>query len=180
MHLKRLIVAAVLLPLIYFYIMYLPPVYFLVLLIFLSIIAMSEFYSMYHVEGILKYAGIFFGVFMLYVSFVTKDLLLDIIILSVMAIIGIRLFSKRNPFSSLSDISPPVLGLLYIPAFFTFQMKIREIGPEWVIFLYAAVWSSDTMAYYIGKGIGKRKLYREVSPNKTVAGAVGSLLGGII
>jgi phosphatidate cytidylyltransferase len=35
------------------------------------------------------------------------------------------------------------------------------------------------MAYYIGKGIGKRKLYREVSPNKTVAGAAGSLIGGI-
>jgi len=59
-------------------------------------------------------------------------------------------------------------------------MKIREIGPEWVIFLYASVWSSDTFAYYIGKGIGKRKLYREVSPHKTVAGAAGSLIGGIL
>jgi len=180
MHLKRLIVAVVLLPIIYIYIMYLPSVYFLVLLIFLSIIAMSEFYSMYHVEGILKYTGIFFGVFILCVSSRAKDYLPDIIILSVMAIIGIRLFSKKNPLSSLSDISPSVLGLLYIPVLFTFQMKIREIGPEWVIFLYASVWSSDTMAYYIGKGIGKRKLYVEMSPHKTVAGAVGSLIGGVV
>jgi len=28
--------------------------------------------------------------------------------------------------------------------------------------------------------IGKRKLYAEVSPNKTVAGAVGSLIGGVM
>jgi phosphatidate cytidylyltransferase len=36
------------------------------------------------------------------------------------------------------------------------------------------------MAYYVGKGIGKRKLYPEISPNKTVAGAVGSLIGGVV
>jgi phosphatidate cytidylyltransferase len=180
MHLKRLIVAAILLPVIYVSIMYLPSGYFLFLVVFLSLIATSEFYSMYHVTGILKYAGIFFGIFILCVSSMAKDYLPDIIILSVMAIIGIRLFSKKNPLSSLSDISPSVLGLLYIPVLFTFQMKIREIGPEWVIFLYASVWSSDTFAYYIGKGIGKRKLYREVSPHKTVAGAAGSLIGGIL
>jgi phosphatidate cytidylyltransferase len=34
------------------------------------------------------------------------------------------------------------------------------------------------MAYYIGKGFGKRKLYVEMSPNKTVAGATGSVIGG--
>jgi phosphatidate cytidylyltransferase len=31
----------------------------------------------------------------------------------------------------------------------------------------------------VGKGLGKRKLYREVSPNKTMAGAGGSLIGGM-
>ncbi|MBS1233330.1 MAG: phosphatidate cytidylyltransferase, partial [Nitrospirae bacterium] len=35
-------------------------------------------------------------------------------------------------------------------------------------------------AYYIGKSIGKRRLYREVSPNKTVAGAGGSVIGGMV
>lgn len=180
MHLKRLAVAAVLLPLLYLYIMYLPSVYFIFFLIFMSIIAMSEFYSMYHVAGILRYAGLFFGISILSTSYISKDLLLNIIILSVIGIIGIRLIINRNPKSSLSDISVPVFGLLYIPGLLTFQAHIREIGPEWVILLYATVWGADTMAYYIGTLIGKRKLYVEVSPNKTLAGAVGSPIGSTI
>lgn len=180
MHLKRLIVAAVLLPLIYFYIMYLPPGYFFFLLILVSIIALSEFYSMYRISGVLRYVGLFFGVSILGVSYVAKELLPDILIFSVMAIVGIRLLSKRDPLSSLSDISHPVLGLLYIPVLFTFQTQIRGLGPEWIILLYGSVWSADSLAYYVGKGIGKMKLYSAVSPNKTVEGAAGSLVGGVI
>lgn len=180
MHLKRLFVAAVLLPAIYFYIMYLPSWSFLLLIMVVSFIAMTEFYSMYRIGGILRYACLLFGILILGVSYISKDLLPDVIILSVMVIICIRLLVKRDPLSSLRDISPPVLGLLYIPGFFVFQTQIREFGSQWIIFLYALVWVSDTMAYYIGTGIGKTRLYREVSPNKTVAGAVGSLVGGVI
>ena len=179
MHLKRLIVAAVFLPAIYLYIMYLPPKYFFLLLIFVSLLAMSEFYSMYHVTGILRYTCLFLGTCILGVSFISRDLLPDVIIFSVLAIMGIRLLIKKSPASALADISPPVLGLLYIPVFFTFQTQIRELGAEWIIFLYASVWAADTAAYYLGKGIGKRRLYKEVSPNKTVAGAAGSLIGGV-
>jgi phosphatidate cytidylyltransferase len=180
MHLKRLIVAVVLLPIIYLYIMYLPSGYFLLLLIFLSFIAMSEFYSMYRVTGILRYAGLFFGASILSVSYISEDLLLSVVILSIMGIIGIRLFAKRNPLYSLNDISPSVLGLLYIPGLFAFQTQIRRLGPEWIILLYASVWTSDTMAYYLGTWFGKRRLYIEVSPNKTVVGAAGSLVGGVV
>ncbi|MDI6890013.1 MAG: phosphatidate cytidylyltransferase [Thermodesulfovibrionales bacterium] len=180
MHLKRIAVAAVLLPALYLYIMYLPAIYFLFFLIFMSVIAMSEFYSMYRLEGMLRYAGLFSGVSILSISYISKDLLLDIIIFSVIAIAGIRLLFKRNPMSSLSEISLPVFGLLYIPCLLTFQAQIREIGPEWIILLYATVWAADSVAYYLGTLMGKRKLYVEVSPNKTVAGAAGSLVGGII
>jgi phosphatidate cytidylyltransferase len=178
--LKRLIVAAVLLPVVYLYIMYLPSRYFLFLLIFVSLLAMSEFYSMYHVGGTLRYLCLFFGACILGISYISKDFLLDAIILSIMAIIGMRLLIKRDPLSALYDISPPILGLLYIPVLLAFQTWIRKLGPEWIIFLYASVWASDTLAYYLGKWIGKRRLYKDVSPNKTVAGAVGSLIGGLI
>jgi len=180
MHRKRLIVAAVILPFLYLYIMYLPPLYFFFLVVFISIIALSEFYSMYHIAGALKYAGLFFGISLVGASYFSQNLLLDILFFSIMALIGTRLFSKKDPLSSLSDLSPPVLGLLYIPALLTFQVQIRELGPEWLILLYGSVWSADSLAYYAGTGIGKRKLYREVSPNKTVEGAAGSVIGGVV
>jgi phosphatidate cytidylyltransferase len=179
MHFKRLIVAAVLLPALYFYIMYLPQVYFFFLLISVSLVAMSEFYHMYRVTGIFRYACLLFGISILGVSYMYHDHLMDIAAISVMILMVMRLLLKRDPVTSLADIAPLIVGLLYVPFLFSFQAELRKIGPEWIIFLYASVWASDSMAYYIGKGIGKRKLYMEVSPNKTVAGAAGSLIGGI-
>ncbi len=179
MHRKRLIVATIFLPLIYLYIMYLPAGFFFVLLAAVTLTSMSEFYAMYGVTGALKYLGLLAGLALLGVSFFSREHLADALIISAMVIMAARLLLKKNPESSLRDLSAPLIGILYIPGLLLFQSQLREIGPEWIIFLYATVWAADSMAYYIGKGIGKRKLYKEMSPNKTVAGAVGSLIGGV-
>jgi phosphatidate cytidylyltransferase len=92
---------------------------------------------------------------------------------------GIRLLTKSEPGSALLEISTVILGLIYLPGLLTFQILLIKIRPEWIVFLYASVWISDSMAYYVGKSIGKRKLYPEISPNKTVAGGLGSLFGGV-
>lgn len=180
MHLKRIIIAAILLPVFYFYIMYLPPVFFLILLLCFSSVAITEFYSMYHVKGVIKYTCLFFGIAILSASYFSRNLLLATVVISVITIMIIRLFLKKEPLSSLQDISSPIIGLLYVPVFLTFQIQIREQGPEWIIFLYALVWFSDSMAYYVGAGLGKKRLYKAVSPNKTIAGAVGSISGGVL
>jgi phosphatidate cytidylyltransferase len=179
MHSKRLAVAIVFLPLFYFYIMYLPPVFFFFLLLVVCVLSLSEFCSMYRIGGILKYVCLLSGSAILTVSFYDKAYFYDTIVLAVMAVIVARLLLKRDPSSALSDIAAPVVGIIYIAGLLSFQGQIRHIGPEWILFLYATVWASDSLAYYIGKGFGKRKLYREVSPNKTMAGAGGSLLGGM-
>jgi len=179
MHSKRLVVALIFLPLFYLYVMYLPPVFFFFLLLAVSLLSLFEFCSMYRVEGVLKYACLLFGSAVIIVSFYEKAYFADAVIIAAMAMIVVRLLVKRDPTSSLSDIASPVVGLIYIPGLLSFQGQIRHIGAEWILFLYATVWASDSLAYYVGKGIGRRKLYREVSPNKTVAGAVGSVIGGM-
>jgi phosphatidate cytidylyltransferase len=179
MHRKRLLVAAIFLPLIYLYIMYLPAGYFSLLLTAITFVALAEFYTMYRLAGTLKNVCLFLGVGIVCTASFYRDLLLDVIVLSIMMTMVFRLFPRRDPASSLADISVPAVGLLYIPSLLSFQSLLRTFGPEWILFLYATVWASDSLAYYIGTGIGKRKLYPEVSPKKTVAGAVGSLIGGI-
>lgn len=180
MHFKRLVIAVILLPLFYVYIMFLPPKYFLFMAVFFSTIALAEFYTMFKIGGLIKYSGILWGAVLLAVFFAKSDFFINTLLLSVLTIIGIRLFIKRDPHSSLFDISLIIMGLLYIPCLLTFQFNLLRTGPAWVVLLYTAVWASDSMAYYVGKGIGKRKLYKEISPNKTVAGAVGAVFGGIL
>jgi phosphatidate cytidylyltransferase len=52
-------------------------------------------------------------------------------------------------------------------------------GIYWLLFLTAITVSSDTGAYYVGRTLGKTKLYPSLSPGKTRAGAVG-IIGDLI
>ena len=55
-----------------------------------------------------------------------------------------------------------------------------EYGFVAVLFLFAVVWGTDILAYFLGRMIGGPKLLPRVSPNKTWSGAVGGLAGAII
>ena len=178
MHAKRLVVAVLLLPLFYFSVMGLPEWCFFALLLTVSALAQWELYSMYRITGLMKNSGMLFGVLMLVAAYISRDPFPPVFMFAVMVISAIRLFGFRDPSSSLRDIAFTLLALFYIPGLLAFQVLLRHNGPQWIIFLYGCVWISDSAAYYVGKSIGKRKLYREISPNKTVAGAMGSLIGG--
>jgi phosphatidate cytidylyltransferase len=54
-----------------------------------------------------------------------------------------------------------------------------DVGPNIVLLCLGLAWFADTSAYFAGRFLGKRKLYEAVSPKKTIAGAVGGLLGSI-
>ena len=180
MHLKRLVIALILLPVLYIYVMYLPPKYFLFLMTFLSTIGLAEFYAMCRIKGLFLYFGLFWGAALLIVSFILPQLFLQVLLFAALSTMALRLFLKPDPSGSISAVAVAVFGLIYIPGLLTFQMNLVKTGPAWIVLLYCSVWAADSMAFYVGKNIGKRKLYPEISPNKTVAGAAGSLIGGIV
>ena len=180
MHLKRLVIALILLPVLYCYVMYLPPAYFLFLLTVFMTIGLAEFYALYRIKGLLLYSGLIWGALLLIVSFAAPDFFLQTLLFAALATMTVRLFMKRDPAGSLSAVSASVFGLLYMPGLLSFQLSLFKAGPAWIVLLYATVWAADSMAYYAGKSIGKRKLYPEISPNKTVEGAIGSVIGGMI
>ncbi|MEK6582103.1 MAG: phosphatidate cytidylyltransferase, partial [Nitrospirota bacterium] len=102
MHLKRLTIAFIVLPLAYFYITKLPAVYFLFLLISVAAVAQNEFYSMYRVKGPLKYTGLVFGAVTILAfspQFIFQPF--DLVAVLFIVIACMRLFLKRSPESSL-------------------------------------------------------------------------------
>jgi len=181
MNKKREIVALALLPLIYLYIMKLPPVFFLGLLFFISAAAQMEFYSMYGVKRSFGFLGTFAGLVLLYSVYAGWGDFHLFLVVSFLVFVLFRLFDREaGPGHALSDIAPVVVGFFYIPLILSLQIAIRNVGPEWIIFIGATVWASDSFAYYIGKNFGRRKLYPSVSPKKTIEGAVGSMAGGAL
>jgi phosphatidate cytidylyltransferase len=73
-------------------------------------------------------------------------------------------------------------GVVYSGIIFLAPALIRRdpsLGLTAVLFLVASVWATDIFAYLSGRSIGGPLLWPNVSPNKTWAGAVGGLIGGV-
>ena len=72
-------------------------------------------------------------------------------------------------------------GVVYAGALVAAPTLLRAspaYGLAAILWLYAVVWGTDTVAYFAGRLIGGPKLWRRVSPGKTWAGAlVGALAG---
>lgn len=73
-------------------------------------------------------------------------------------------------------------GLIYVTVMLSFVFKMRYVANGilfvWLIFIGA--WGSDTCAYCVGKLCGKHKLPSKLSPNKTIEGCVGGILGAAL
>ncbi|MBR1730634.1 MAG: phosphatidate cytidylyltransferase [Selenomonadaceae bacterium] len=52
-----------------------------------------------------------------------------------------------------------------------------DVGSALIWILFICTWSSDTFAYFVGTAIGSHKLASSISPNKTIEGFLGSIVG---
>lgn len=80
--------------------------------------------------------------------------------------------------ANLSDISITILSVFYIP--FLFQHIIYLDGNIYIWIIFITAWGTDTFAYLAGNLFGKNKLCPDLSPNKTVEGSIGGILGSVL
>ncbi len=75
-----------------------------------------------------------------------------------------------------------ILGLVYLPFLLGHLIPLRMLpqGREWIFMTLIVIMSCDSFAYFIGRKLGKNKLYPAVSPNKSIEGALGGLLGAVL
>lgn len=73
-----------------------------------------------------------------------------------------------------------VLAAMYVGLGFHYFIETRNEGLVYIIFALVVVWSTDSGAYFTGRKFGKRKLWPEISPNKTVEGFVGGILIAVV
>ena len=52
-----------------------------------------------------------------------------------------------------------------------------EFGCAMIWLMFIGTWASDTFAYFVGSAIGSHKLCPSISPNKTIEGFGGSVVG---
>lgn len=80
--------------------------------------------------------------------------------------------------TSIFDVALTFFGVCYIPLMFSTVYLIRELdyGKYTVWLPFICAWACDTGAYFTGITIGKHKLTPELSPKKTIEGAIGGVV----
>ncbi|GAC1479757.1 MAG: phosphatidate cytidylyltransferase [Gemmatimonadaceae bacterium] len=107
----------------------------------------------------------------------------------VLALLASALGRGRAGAGILSGVAVTVLGIAYTGGMLSFGYGIRHsrfviadprAGMALVMFPVILTWVSDTGAYVVGRSVGRRKLLPDISPSKTVAGAVGGLMATVL
>src|ERR1700733_4190469 len=91
--------------------------------------------------------------------------------------------SFRSPLERvLPDTAFSVFGLIYIGlTLATIPLVwVQQDGPSLLIFLFCVVWTGDVAALYVGRSLGRRKLAPRISPNKTWEGSAASVAGSLL
>ena len=89
---------------------------------------------------------------------------------------GVSVFTKGK--MSFSAISSIFMVVVYVIASFTSMSMIRYIpyGLFCLGIILISAWVCDSFAYLVGYFFGKHKLIPEISPKKTVEGAIGGVV----
>ena len=92
------------------------------------------------------------------------------------------LATYKKDFDSYGFFSRCSLGLLWVGFLGAHLVLIRAMpdGNYWLLILTGVTAGSDSGAYYSGRAFGKHKLSPLISPNKTIEGAVGGIVAGMI
>lgn len=187
--LKRLITAAVLLPLVVICIFKLPTVPFIAISAALMILASWEWSRLAGWESILMRLVYVLGfaaieAVVIYPS-LTAALTLILYHLSLLfwplILLLVLTYPSTAQYWGKSLLLRSLMGYLALaPCFFILVKFGSEQFPREMLFLcLLLIWGADSGAYFAGKRWGKTKLIPLVSPGKTVAGLMGALITGL-
>ncbi len=144
---------------------------------------MLEFYRMAlperHVES---WPAAFCAALMIFVPLL-KDCRLGLatITLLFVAFALLFLFRLREIEHAAREIAYAVLGFVYIPLLLMHLVMLRQqpYGWQWLLTIMLIVMTNDSAAFYSGSAFGKNRLYPQVSPKKSIEGALGGLVGSV-
>ncbi len=166
------------------------------------LLGLREFYKLIKAKGAhpLETFGLVAGGSLPVIAWLGSEyhttLLLSAVLLGVMVL----QLQKARITDALESISGTFFGVFYVGWLLSHAVVLRDfyravaarLGPDavagwdpdvgafYLFFCVSVVVGGDVGAYFAGRAYGKRKLAPQVSPGKTVEGAIGALLAGLL
>ena len=111
-------------------------------------------------------------------SYLEQKLITVVLIVATIFMLTYRVF-KNQIKGTLEKVSYTLLGIIYVSVFFSQIINLYFLGAVFPLILQVLVWVSDTSAGIVGVAIGRKFFkngFTEISPKKSVEGALGSII----
>ncbi len=183
---RRVISAVVFLPVFWVIVKKLGLVAYDALLIAAAMVALFELFRLAEARGHSCHRPIGVVVALLFLaSFIIPGLRIEYPLVTALFIIPLsRLMRGGDWRPALGDIGAALFCATFIGVLFGYLLALRhlnfppkgeEIGSDLVFLLFFVVWAADVGAFYVGSYLGRHPLAPQVSPKKTVEGALGGV-----
>ena len=111
-------------------------------------------------------------------SYLEQELIAVVLIVATIFMLTYRVFRNQIK-GTLEKVSFTLLGIVYVSVFFSQIINLYFLGAIFPFVLQVLVWISDTAAGIVGVAIGRKFFkngFTEISPKKSVEGALGSII----
>jgi phosphatidate cytidylyltransferase len=184
---------------------FLPSVGAWFLLMAVSALAQIEFYRMVNLGGrpAFRYLGVICGSLLISATFFTIGPDVErmgrayrwehTVLLASLIAVFIRQFPQKNNEHPLSTIACTLLGIWYVPFLLNFFTRlafawtgahdgaeVSRTGRLLILYLVLVVKASDIGAYFVGKPLGRHKMFPRISPGKSWEGVAGGIVTAVI
>lgn len=180
----RVLVAVVCVPIIFIIIYLLPPIFTVISISVLSVISVYELLcttKMVRHGRILAYSMIFAAAIPVWCYFGSPQAaavwglfcMFLLLFVEALAAYGNMVFEM---------ICAAFFASVFIPFFLSSFIRIMtgEYGKYYILLPFVVAFISDAGAYFVGISFGKHKLMPEISPKKTIEGAMGGFAGAVL
>lgn len=151
----------------------------------IAIMCLHEFYKAFKEKANpVGWVGYIVAALIAIIHIIPSNLILPIIAASIpasiMVLFVVSILSDMKV--NIMDIAITFFGICYVVLFLIFASVIRENlinGKILIWYVFLASWGTDIFAYLIGRHFGKHK-FTDISPNKSIEGCIGGLLGAFV
>jgi phosphatidate cytidylyltransferase len=188
---KRVLTAAVLIPIVLLAVFRAPSWAFILLVALVALLALSEYFQIvagYEVKPF-SFLGYFFTLAMYGLAFWSHDSYALLVMLGLVLLFCFAPFlflcaalARADLRGGLPAACFTYLGVVYVGFSLLTLVFLRMMPAGWffVLFTFFVVWAGDTFAYYVGRTLGRTPFAPRISPKKTWEGALASVFGSVV
>jgi phosphatidate cytidylyltransferase len=175
---------------------------YLAVVVGIVLLGLREFYGLIEEKGAhpLFGFGLAAGAALPVVAYVGNEYHATILMTAVLLAVMVAQVGKAQITEALASLSGTFFGVFYVGWLLSHAVVLRQfhevvvskwgasaavdlpegVGVFYMLFVLTAVVGCDAGAYFGGRAWGKRKLAPQISPGKTVEGALAGIGGGIV